>query len=199
MQDVLVFDAESNGLHGPVFAIGGVVVRDGRMAEWFFARCHIEGDVDPWVAANALPALDAGFGGSPVTHDTPRAMRDDFWRWLTTPRENTIVAVDCGWPVEAGLLTACVADDPTRAFKGPYPLHEVATFLVAAGMDPLAKYAPIVLPDARDNAHHPVFDAHVSALCVEMAMAKRNAVKIPVTAASVPDYDSSFATASGKR
>ncbi len=185
IQDVLVFDAESNSLHGPVFAIGAVVYRDGKMVEWFFARCPIEGAVDPWVAANVLPALNAGVGGSPVTHATPRAMRDAFWQWLTYPRVNTIVVVDCGWPVEAGLLSACVADDPTRAFKGPYPLHEVATFLHAAGLDPLAKYAPIVLPDEDEHAHHPVFDATVSALCVEMAL-KRIGVRAIVPPAPAP-------------
>lgn len=168
--DVLCFDAESNGLHGEVFAVGGVVYRDGRMIEWFFARCPIVGEVDNWVAENVIPALARGCGGSPNTHDDARSMRDAFWQWITAPRENTIVTADCGWPVEAGLLSACVADDPTRAFKGPYPLDEVATFLRASGLDPLAKYADVVLPREDAQTHHPVWDAMVSALCVEMAM-----------------------------
>lgn len=172
MQKILSFDGESNGLHGAVFAIGGVVYDGDKMVEWFFARCPIEGDVDPWVAVNVLPALASGVGGSPITHPSAKGMRDAFWTWLTMPRENTIVAVDCGWPVEAGLLSACVADDPERAFKGPYPLHEVASLLYAAGFAPLAKYASVVLPAEDDHAHHPVFDAQVSALCARMALAK---------------------------
>ncbi len=172
MMDVLVFDAESNGLHGEAFAVGGVVYRDGRMIEWFFARCPIVGEVDPWVAENVLPALAAGCGGSPVTHADARSMRTAFWAWLMDPRPQTIIAVDCGWPVETGLLSACVADDPSRAFKGPYPLDEVASFLRAAGLDPLAKYAGVVLPSEDAQAHQPVWDAQVSALCVEMALRK---------------------------
>ena len=173
---IVSFDGESNGLHGAVFAIGGVVIEDGRVTEEFFARCPIEGPVDEWVQGNVLPALaDCG-----QTHGSAKAMRAAFWQWLTLPRGEAIVVADCRWPVEAGLfsaciadlLSACVADDPSRAFKGPYPLHEVATFLLAADLDPRAKYAPLVLPDEPDRAHHPVFDAKVSALCVELALGR---------------------------
>jgi hypothetical protein len=164
--DVLCFDAESNGLHGEAFAVGGVVCREGRVIERFFARCPIAGDVDPWVRDNVLPPL----ADERETHATAREMRNAFWVWLTTPRENTIVAVDCGWPVETGLLSACVADDPSRAFKGPYPLDEVASYLRAARLDPLASYAGVVLPNEAAQKHHPVWDATVSALCVEMSL-----------------------------
>ena len=64
------------------------------------------------------------------------------------------------------MLSACVADDPSRAFKGPYPLHEVATLVLAAGGDPLASYAERVLPPnalKTHRKHHPVDDARVSA------------------------------------
>lgn len=168
---ILSFDAEANGLHGEAFADGAVLLNpDGTDAEVFCARCPIEGDVDPWVRDNVLPALD----GVPVTHKTPAALRAAFWSWLTERQNASLVVVDCGWPVEAGLLSACVADDPTRAFKGPYPLHEVATLLLVAGRDSLASYAAEVLSPgalARHRKHHPVDDARVSALCARMALA----------------------------
>lgn len=164
---ILSFDAESNGLHGAAFAVGAVLLRDdGAVVDQFFARCPIEGDVDPWVRDNVLPPLSQEM----ETHDTPREMRDAFWAWLTARMTGAVVVVDCGWPVEAGLLSACVSDDPSRAFKGPYPLHEVASLLLAAGLDPLASYADQVLPDSGLSKHHPVYDAHVSALCARMAM-----------------------------
>ena len=170
MKPILSFDAESNGLHGPAFAGGAVILNpDGSEAETFCARCPIAGDVDPWVRAHVLPALE----GVPVTHETPRAMRDAFWSWLTGLQASSLVVVDCGWPVEAGLLSACVADDPSRAFGGPCPLHEVATLLLSAGHDPLASYADRVLsPEAlaSHRKHHPVDDARVSALCARMAL-----------------------------
>lgn len=108
----------------------------------------------------------------PVTHDSSQAMRAAFWSWLTARQASALVVVDCGWPVEAGLLSACVADDPSRAFKGPYPLHEVASLLECSGRDPLASYAEEVLPGAGERAHHPVYDAHVSALCARLALSK---------------------------
>jgi hypothetical protein len=169
---LLSFDAESNGLHGEVFAVGAVVLRDdGTDAETFFARCSVPAACDPWVFENVLPALAA----TPRTHETPRAMRDAFWQWLMARQSESVVVVDCGWPVEAGLLSACVADDPSRAMKGPYPLHEAASLLLAAGMDPMASYAERVLsPEAlrTHRTHHPVDDARVSALCARMALAK---------------------------
>lgn len=166
---ILSFDAESNGLHGRAFAVGAVVVKDGVCVEEFFARCPIDGPVDPWVVEHVIPAMrDSG-----ETHDSPRAMRDAFWTWLMAHKQDATIVCDCGWPVEAGLLSACVADDPTRAFEGPYPLHEVATMLRDAGMDPLAEYGPELLsPEelATHRAHHPVDDARLSVRCALRAM-----------------------------
>ncbi len=167
---ILSFDAESNGLHGTAFAVGAVLLApDGADAETFYARCPIVGDVDPWVREHVLPALAA----APETHPTYREMRDAFWRWMTARQTGALVVVDCGWPVEAGLLLACVADDAWRAFKGPYPLHEVASLLLAAGLDPMASYAERVLSPAQLAAHrrhHPTDDARVSALCARLAL-----------------------------
>jgi hypothetical protein len=171
---IICFDAESNGLHGPAFAVGAVVL-DGAGAELetFYARSPIVGDVDPWVRDNVLPVL----ADAPITHSTPREMRDAFWAWLAQRKATGMVVVDCGWPVEAGLLCACVADDPSRAFCGPYPLHEVASLMVAAGLDPMDDYSGIVLPPeaaARHRPHHPTDDARVSALCARYAMLARD-------------------------
>ncbi len=165
---ILSFDAESNGLHGDAFAIGAVLLPDdsNELTEHFFARCPITGDVDPWVRDNVLPPL----ADERETHATAREMRDAFWAWLTSHMAGATVVADCAWPVEAGLLCACVDDDPTRAFKGPYPLHEVASLLLAAGLDPLASYAEQVLSGYSARKHHPVYDAHVSALCARMAL-----------------------------
>jgi hypothetical protein len=153
---IICFDAESNGLHGPAFAVGAVVL-DGAGAELetFYARSPIVGDVDPWVRDNVLPVL----ADAPITHSTPREMRDAFWAWLAQRKATGMVVVDCGWPVEAGLLCACVADDPSRAFCGPYPLHEVASLMVAAGLDPMDDYSGIRAP-ARGRGAAPAAPPH---------------------------------------
>lgn len=176
---VLAFDAESNGLHGDPFAVGAVLLDpSGAEVDRFYGRTLLPDgeEVHAWVRENVFPALD------PETHAEPRAMRDAFWAWLRghveTARslsQRLVVAVDCGWPVEARLLAECVADDPAdRGGKGPYPLHEVATLLLAAGMDPLGSYAPLVLSPLElqtHRAHHPVDDARVSARLARHALA----------------------------
>lgn len=166
---ILSFDAEANGLHGEAFAVGAVLVVEGAVVEEFFARCPIDGPVDPWVTEHVIPALC----GSDVTHASAREMREAFWTWLMSHKQDATIVCDCGWPVEAGLLSACVADDPSRAFEGPYPLHEVATLLLSAGMDPKGDYGAEMMSAeelAAHRPHHPVDDARLSALCALHAL-----------------------------
>lgn len=86
-----------------------------------------------------------------------------------------LCVVDCGWPVETTLLSACVDDNHGRRMRGPYPVHEVASLLLAAGMDPDGTRSAMVsmhFPSMpiEINAHDPVFDAKVSALCADIAL-----------------------------
>ncbi len=76
------------------------------------------------------------------------------------------MAVECGWPVEARFLAACIDEDPDRASDGPYPLLEISTMMQAAGMDPMATYKrkPEELP-----AHDPRGDARLSARLLRIA------------------------------
>jgi len=78
--------------------------------------------------------------------------------------------VECGWPVEANFLEACIRDYPkTRNWEGPYPMHEIATLMLAAGMDPMGTYErlPEELP-----AHEPLADVRLSARLLKEAFAK---------------------------
>ena len=145
----------------------------------FFGRVWAGASVDlviisAGVKGGALIVLGEDYGeGASVIQERSYAYAMKSSMWLMDPRPQTIIAVDCGWPVETGLLSACVADDPTRAFEGPYPLHEVATMLRDAGMDPLAEYGPELLsPEefAAHRAHHPVDDARLSVRCALRAM-----------------------------
>jgi hypothetical protein len=164
---IACFDAESNGLHGEAFAVGAVVLdREGNLLSTFAVRAPDPDPLDPWVREHVMPALAT----MPVTHATAREMREVFWLWLRGEIAlGSLIVADCGWPVETGLLSACVADDAEgRCFRGPYPMHEAATFLEAAGLDPLGSYASELYPEARP--HHPVDDARVSALSVLKAL-----------------------------
>ena len=79
------------------------------------------------------------------------------------------MVADCAWPVEAKFLLQCVADDPLgREWGGPYPLHELATLLLAKGYDPVGDYgrkSELELPK-----HDPLADAMQSARVLHEAM-----------------------------
>lgn len=160
MNRYMVFDVESIGLHGEGFAVGWVVVDDaGRELSSGRAACLPEAargaDEDrAWVRVHC-PTL-------PVCCSTPAEVRAAFWRaWGRESESGSVLVADCAWPVEARFLTACVDAAPeTRRWQGPYPLHEVATMRLAAGLDPLATVARL---PSEEPKHDPLADARQSA------------------------------------
>jgi hypothetical protein len=162
----MVFDVESVGLHGEGFAYGFVVVRaDGAHFDSGWRACDpndARGTADDraWIAAN-LPMLP------PEAH-SPGAVREYFWeRWEHWKAKGALLVADCAWPVEARFLAACIDDSLTdRKFAGPYPLHELASFMAAAGLDPMAEYPR--LPG--EERHHPLGDARQSARLLLQAL-----------------------------
>jgi hypothetical protein len=155
-----VFDVESAGLHGEGYAVGYVVIdRDGNQHEQGMFACplnSVRGSPDgfKWCRENA-PDFNE-------THDAPWMIRAAFWRrWLEWKDKGAVLAADCAWPVEARFLAQCVDDNPgAREWQGPYPLHDIATLLLACGSDPLAERdrLPGELPK-----HNPLADAKQSA------------------------------------
>lgn len=156
----MVFDVESIGLHGGAFAVGWVVIDgDGAELDCGMLACSpdmaIGADSDrAWVAANC-PAL-------PVNCASAAQLRATFWReWLREKANGAVLVADCAWPVEARFLSACVDQDADgRRWEGPYPLHDVASVRLAAGLDPLATVDR--LPN-EEPKHHPTTDARQSA------------------------------------
>ena len=155
----MVFDVESVGLHGEAYAVGWVAIENG--AEIAFGRLACDPDVcrgtdedRAWIAANIPPI--------PPTHTRPSEMRADFWvAWCRATASGAVLVADCAWPVEARFLAACIDDHPDgRRWRGPYPLHDVATARLAAGLDPLATVDR--LPN-EEPKHDPLADARQSA------------------------------------
>lgn len=160
----MVFDVESVGLHGEGFAVGfvvvngyGVEVQHGLMACPQQVASGAVSDTRKtrrWLAEN-IPPIEK-------THDYPEQIRDAFWRqWLFWKERGAILVADCAWPVEARFLHNCVGDDmPEREWQGPYPLHDLASILLAEGKNPLGKF------ERKDNElpeHNPLMDARQSA------------------------------------
>lgn len=163
-----VFDVESVGLHGEGFAVAGGVYIDSAAEEEFSFGCNpdlAQGDKDDleWVKENVY---------APVTHESPEEVREAFWSvWEGARRRHPGILMfgECLWPVEANFVSACIRQNlPDRKWKGPYPLHEIASFMLAAGMNPMAIY----LRNAEEMpAHNPLADVRLSARLLASALA----------------------------
>lgn len=178
----LVIDVESVGLHGEGFAVAGGIYRNyvktvqvGPTEDEFCFACEPEaaqGTVDDllWIQENVPYSLYQN-----PTHDAPRQVREAFWRiWTQAKAKHPEIKIagECIWPVEARFLAQCVEDDrAVRNWDGPYPFHDVASFLAAADMDPLATYPRT---SAERPAHHPLNDARQSARLLFDALRRLN-------------------------
>lgn len=171
-----IFDVESIGIHGEGFAVAGGIYELGQgrvlsSRDEFCFSCptgKAQGNIQNrvWVNDN-VPPIE-------VTHKNPQEVRDAFWHeWRRASNDGIPMAVECGWPVEARFLNMAVSEFmPNREWEGPYPLHEIASFMLAAGMDPLATWErdPDELP-----AHHPTGDVRLSARILSQALAQISA------------------------
>ncbi|GHC72913.1 hypothetical protein GCM10007320_09130 [Pseudorhodoferax aquiterrae] len=172
----MVFDVESIGLHGDGFAVAWVVVnRVGyRLDEGCLAcdpnLCNGTAESRRWVLLN-VPFLKP-------TSPTPQHLRNAFWHeWRRWADQGAVLVADCAWPVEANFLAACVRlNHAEREWQGPYPLHDLASILLACGRDALATTAR--LPDEMP-AHHPLMDARQSARQLVEALAAARAAAFP--------------------
>jgi hypothetical protein len=158
---VISLDCESNGLGGQVFAAAATLTDDGREVGRWTARCPIDGAVDPWVAANVLPAL-RGMPESQPCYDGLLYGWESRWRRWKGLHPDAVMIVHVAWPVEARFLRDAHADD---LFAGPYPIIDVAPLLLAAGHDPRSVDAyldahGLAKPDG--SPHHPLYDARAA-------------------------------------
>lgn len=165
----LVLDVESAGLHGEGFAYGTVLVDLGSgetLAEDIQAcpLTHVSGTAGgfDWLRDN-LPQL-------PITCCDPAELRAKFWsEWLHYKAKDVALWADCGWPVEANFLSACIRQFGSFAErKGPYPLQDVATAAWAAGLPTHFPRLERELPE-----HNPRNDARHSARKLLAAYARR--------------------------
>lgn len=125
-------------------------------------------EIDDWVQDNVLP------------HIEQYALLDDAdFKSLTSSliTSNLPMWAHCGYILEGGLISACLADDSQR-FRRPYYLHDLATVLVILGEEKpesddayiekhgLTEWLPVGHP------HDPVYDCLVSALVLDHALSR---------------------------
>lgn len=168
----LSFDVETNGIHGAAFAVGAVLMQaDGKLLSSFSGRCPIRGRTHPWVKKYVIPELKElkrEFNGV-------KAMREAFWQWYVKNKTKAdFVVVNNGYPIEARWLLAAQADDlDTRAEQHPYPLLELNSLLLAAGIKPLADKNSFVSEEMAGQAkqhHNPLWDAKVAVTAAVKAL-----------------------------
>lgn len=175
-----IFDVESIGLHGEAFAVAAQVFDHNAdplplSGGWwhFFPQDRAAGTQKNhrWIDEN-IPSL----GPSPL--ESRMIMREFFWdAWQEAKSRypGIVMAAECAWPVEARFLHAVIADDPeAREFSGPYPLHDIASIMLAAGMDPMATYARAHEEADLYPPHHPLGDVKHSAWCLRAALQRLN-------------------------
>jgi len=152
---LLSFDLETNGLHGPAFAVGAVLMGcDGTVHESFSARCEIVGAVDGWVEKHMLQAIKA----MDITHKSYVDMREAFWKWyVQTEPQADYVLVNNGYPVEYRFLLDCQeANLDERYWQHPFPILELSSLLLMLGQKPEI--------EGKFTIHHPLDDAKVAAI-----------------------------------
>jgi hypothetical protein len=161
---LLIFDVEALGLHGPAIAVAGVVMdtsNGGIVTEFAFHRKwtlkeHINDETAAdWVTRHVTTHT------SSIEVEDEKALREAFWMvWRTAAADKCGLAAECAWPVEARFLNGCIDQYPSRNWDGPYPLHEISSFMIAAGMDPMGSYDRT---GREIPAHEPLADAFLSA------------------------------------
>jgi hypothetical protein len=169
---ILCLDVETDGLYGPPVAVGAVVLDErGRLAESLLSvrDCVM---TDPFAARVVMPML----AQLPATASSVHELCRGFWTWYARVREayeGLLFFVDCGYPVETNFLAKCVECDPSRAKQSPYPVHELATLLELVEGDADLGRVPYVADQITEPfaPHDPSFDAYVSALCAQKALA----------------------------
>lgn len=174
-QPFFIFDVESIGLHGEAFAVAAQVFDgDGNPMPLKGGWWHC---IDRDTAKGAKADRDWVDKNVPLMAESmpsARMLRNFFWgSWEEAQSlyPGIMMAAECCWPVEARFLLQCVADEPeSRTWNGIYPLHDIASIMLAAGMDPLATYPRS--NDAEYPAHHPLGDVQHSAHCLALAIQK---------------------------
>lgn len=187
---ILSVDVESNGLHGQPFAIGAICTSDTGLLDAYLARCPIDGPVDPWVAANVLPAL----ADAPERWADYANMLRDFAAWYDDQQDgNPLVIAHIAVPVEARLFSDMVRVLNRDPFSGPFPLHDLATLLYAAGHDPTSADAyrtahGLRMADAYEamSPHNPLYDAAVAETCWRHVAGQLACLRLPPVEIRVP-------------
>lgn len=108
MPKIFSVDAETNGLYGPVWAVGAVVLDTDTGAITATFRGQISpGEVtDDWTREHVVPVVRLPL------YPSRAELLEAFWAFWERHSSDRAAVADVGAPVEAGLFRACVERDP---------------------------------------------------------------------------------------
>lgn len=153
-------DAESDGLYGSLISIA-VIVTDyaGNELErcyWGIARDKLQIQ-NEWVKENVEPIL-----GDYIECQNEQELLNRFWNVWERYYEQAYVVADVCYPVESRMFEKCIQlDIENRAMKGPFPLIDLSSLLLAKNMNPLADRTELVAMGNRKH-HNALTDVEMS-------------------------------------
>jgi len=175
-----VFDVETVGLYGPPFALGYVVCdKDGIELEsngfwvnvfqpttlqsykqdWSFTDQDVK-----WVKENVLPAVRTSGENHLHERTTMNELLLQFWKLWEFAKKmypKMVLAADCPYPVETSFIKQVLElRDAANMENSPYPFLDVASMLIARGLDPMADWQRY---EEEKPIHNPLADARQSA------------------------------------
>lgn len=183
MKKIFSFDAETNGLWGPAFAIGALVYdENGAEIARFVGRLPDEVVTDGWW----LSSVEEGQSETrfakvakaiPVTHAKYALMLADFAKFYMANKTDADVLVHMGYIVEAGLLRDMHTHGVIGDWDGPYPMLDVSGNLQQVGEDPTSvdsyvKKNELLVGEFGGGTHNPLYDSAVAAVAYRHLVAQ---------------------------
>lgn len=163
---IFSWDCETNGLWGEAFSIGAVIYENGKEVTSFYARCPIQGEINPWVAENVLPQMSE----MKITHDSYESMLSAFAEFYLANKEDANVIFHMGIPVEARVVLDMHDLGFIGDWDGAYPWIDISGHLQSKGFDPTSvdtynREHGVEVPMIEGGTHNPLYDSRAAALC----------------------------------
>lgn len=164
MSNIFAFDAETDGLWGPIFAIGAVVLDEtGAVVSQFFGCLPKSVVTVDWVKENVCLHLP-----DVPTHADYQSLLADFAKFYLANKAGTDLVVHMGYIVEARLLRDMHEAGLIGDWDGPYPLFDLASDLRTAGfaadsVDGYITAKGLEVP-VSGATHNPLYDAAAEAV-----------------------------------
>lgn len=165
---IFSFDAETNGLWGQAFAIAAVLwdTENDSKIEWI-GRCPISEPVNSWVFENVLPQMES----IPENYDSYESMLKAFMDFYMANKQNAIVLVHMGLPVEVKLFLDAHDMSIIGDWDAPYPLTDCSAIpAIGTSVDTYNTQHGIEVPTFDGGTHNPLYDSYAAMYAYEHAI-----------------------------